>query len=44
MDDPKRRQPDITLARKQFNCQPKVDLEEGLEKTIQYFKEFLSVA
>ncbi len=44
MDDPKRRQPDITLARKQFNWRPKVDLEEGLEKTIQYFKEFLSVA
>jgi UDP-glucuronate decarboxylase len=44
MDDPKRRQPDITFARKQFNWRPKVDLEEGLEKTIQYFKEFLSVA
>jgi UDP-glucuronate decarboxylase len=42
-DDPRRRQPDITLAREQFDWRPKVGLEEGLEKTIQYFKEFLSL-
>lgn len=36
--DPKRRQPDISLAREKLNWQPVVELEEGLEKTINYFK------
>jgi UDP-glucuronate decarboxylase len=40
-DDPKRRMPDITLAKNILNWEPKVPLEEGLEKTIQYFKEIL---
>lgn len=42
MDDPKQRRPDITLARKELNWQPKIKLEEGLEKTIQYFGNLLS--
>lgn len=37
-DDPKRRQPDITKAKKYLNWQPMVDLENGLSKTIEYFK------
>ncbi|PLW80198.1 NAD-dependent dehydratase [Candidatus Woesearchaeota archaeon] len=39
-DDPKKRRPDITLAQKILNWNPKISLEEGLQKTIQYFKEF----
>jgi UDP-glucuronate decarboxylase len=37
-DDPARRRPDITLARNYLNWEPHVDLREGLEKTIDYFK------
>ncbi len=37
-DDPKRRCPNITKAKKLLNWQPKVGLEEGLKKTIQYFR------
>ena len=37
-DDPKQRQPDITLARKYLNWEPTVPLAEGLKKTIAYFK------
>ena len=37
-DDPKRRQPDITKAKKVLNWQPTTKLEEGLKKTIDYFK------
>ncbi len=37
-DDPKQRQPDITLAKKLLNWQPTIELEEGLKKTIEYFK------
>lgn len=37
-DDPKRRKPDITKARKLFGWQPQAQLEEGLTKTIEYFK------
>lgn len=37
-DDPLQRQPDITLARERFNWRPKIDLDEGLKKTIEYFK------
>jgi UDP-glucuronate decarboxylase len=40
-DDPTQRQPDITLARKELNWEPKVQLEEGLTKTIAYFKSIL---
>ncbi|MEG2756426.1 MAG: UDP-glucuronic acid decarboxylase family protein [Mucinivorans sp.] len=38
-DDPKQRQPDITLARKLINYNPDIELTEGLEKTIAYFKQ-----
>lgn len=37
-DDPRQRQPDITLAREKLGWEPKVQLEEGLIKTIEYFK------
>ena len=37
-DDPKQRRPDITLAQKYLGWEPKVQLAEGLEKTIAYFK------
>ena len=40
-DDPKQRQPDITLAKSRLNWEPKVPLQEGLIKTIEYFKAFL---
>ena len=38
MDDPKVRQPDITRARTLLGWEPKVSLEEGLGRTIEYFK------
>jgi dTDP-glucose 4,6-dehydratase len=37
-DDPKQRQPDITRARTLLKWEPKVSLEQGLEKTIEYFR------
>lgn len=37
-DDPTQRQPDITLARKELSWVPKIQLEAGLTKTIEYFK------
>jgi len=40
-DDPKQRQPDISLARERLEWQPNVQLEEGLKKTIAYFREIL---
>jgi len=36
-DDPKQRQPDITLAKKHLDWEPKVPLREGLVPTIEYF-------
>jgi UDP-glucuronate decarboxylase len=42
-DDPKQRQPDISLANKVLDWQPQVDLEQGLVKTIHYFKHFLAL-
>ncbi|XP_067949385.1 UDP-glucuronic acid decarboxylase 1-like [Watersipora subatra] len=41
-DDPKRRKPDITLARKVLNWNPKVKMTDGLRETIKYFKSELS--
>ena len=38
-DDPKKRKPDIKKAKEILNWQPQVSLEEGLKKTIEYFKE-----
>ena len=40
-DDPKQRQPDITQAKRVLGWEPKIQLEEGLEKTIAYFRGFL---
>lgn len=40
-DDPSQRQPNIDLARKVLNWEPKVKLEEGLVKTIEYFKHIV---
>ncbi|MCH2180148.1 MAG: SDR family oxidoreductase [Mariniblastus sp.] len=37
-DDPTRRQPDITLARKELDWEPKIELRDGLQKTIDWFK------
>ena len=37
-DDPKKRKPDITLAKKMLKWEPKVELEEGLKSTIKYFR------
>lgn len=37
-DDPMQRQPDITLAKKELDWSPKINLDEGLIKTIEYFK------
>jgi dTDP-glucose 4,6-dehydratase len=39
VDDPKQRQPDITRARTVLGWEPKVGLEEGLQKTVGYFRE-----
>ncbi|MXN91978.1 NAD-dependent epimerase/dehydratase family protein [Flavobacterium sp. Sd200] len=40
-DDPKQRQPDISLAKKELDWEPKVQLREGLTKTIEYFDNLL---
>jgi UDP-glucuronate decarboxylase len=40
-DDPKQRRPDITLAGKELNWKPKVNLEDGLKETIKYFKKLI---
>jgi len=40
-DDPIQRNPDLTLAKKILGYNPKVDIEEGLKKTISYFNEIL---
>ncbi|MDR2692978.1 MAG: SDR family oxidoreductase [Chitinispirillales bacterium] len=37
-DDPKQRQPDITLAKEKLGWKPKVPLKDGLVKTIEYFR------
>lgn len=40
-DDPKRRRPDISLAKEKLDWEPHVQLEEGLRATIQYFDQLL---
>jgi UDP-glucuronate decarboxylase len=43
-DDPKQRQPDITLAKEKLNWEPRVPLREGLIQTIEYFSHLLKEA
>lgn len=40
-DDPMQRRPDITLAKKKLNWEPKISVNEGLHKTVEYFKDRL---
>ncbi|MFH2138257.1 MAG: UDP-glucuronic acid decarboxylase family protein [Candidatus Omnitrophota bacterium] len=42
-DDPKRRKPDISLAKKQLNWQPLIPVEQGIKKTAEYFAKQLKV-
>ena len=42
-DDPRQRQPDITLAKNALGWQPQIELDEGLAKTIDYFRKFLAL-
>lgn len=37
-DDPQRRKPDISTAERELNWQPKISIEEGLRRTVEYFK------
>lgn len=41
-DDPKQRQPDITLAKSKLDWRPVIELDEGLERTIEYFKRLMA--
>lgn len=43
-DDPTQRQPDISLIRKKLGWEPKVELQDGLSRTIEYFESELSKA
>ena len=40
-DDPQRRRPDIGLAKKVLNWQPQIDLDSGLNQTIEYFRQII---
>jgi UDP-glucuronate decarboxylase len=40
-DDPKQRQPDISYAKSELDWKPEISLEDGLRKTIVYFKKIL---
>jgi len=40
-DDPKQRQPDISLAKEKLGWEPTVSLEEGLKPTIKYFRQYV---
>ncbi len=40
-DDPRQRCPDITLARQTLGWEPKVTLDDGLERTVEYFRELV---
>jgi dTDP-glucose 4,6-dehydratase len=42
-DDPKKRKPDISRARTVLGWEPKVPLDEGLPKTLEYFRRKLGV-
>ena len=43
LDDPRQRKPDISLAGEKLGWQPKVPLEEGIRRTIEYFRQLLEV-
>jgi UDP-glucuronate decarboxylase len=38
-DDPKKRKPDISLAKEVLGWEPKIKLDDGLDKTIKYFSD-----
>ena len=40
-DDPKQRKPDIYRAKKELNWDPKINIDKGLDLTINYFKSIL---
>lgn len=40
-DDPKKRRPDISLAKEKLDWEPQINLDEGLKKTISYFKKIV---
>jgi UDP-glucuronate decarboxylase len=44
IDDPMQRRPDIALAREILGWEPKIDLENGLKKTIAYFEALLKLS
>jgi len=39
--DPRQRKPDISLAKKELNWEPRIKLEDGLTKTIEYFRKIV---
>ena len=41
-DDPKRRRPDITLAKKKLSWEPKTTLKDGIQQTISYFSDLIA--
>ena len=43
VDDPKVRQPDIALAKQVLGWEPKIDFDQGIRTTIQYFRNFLAI-
>ena len=43
VDDPKVRQPDISLAKRLLDWEPKVSLDDGISKTVSYFRDFLAI-
>ena len=42
-DDPSKRKPDISLAKKELDWEPNVKLDEGLDKTIEYYSNLLNI-
>jgi UDP-glucuronate decarboxylase len=41
-DDPKQRQPDISLAQRELGWNPTISLDRGLDSTIEYFRKLLA--
>jgi UDP-glucuronate decarboxylase len=42
-DDPRQRNPDISLAKEVLNWEPKIPLDEGLKRTVEYFRNLVTV-